>query len=1042
MPTRRLGLASMLFLLGALLSGLAWQTVRQNELDKQQVRFDQQAHQIIDALKQCIANSQQVLRGGAALLTASPLNSQAIWRSFVLSQRLQENRLGALGIGFTLVIPEATREQRLLEIRRTEFPSYTIWPETSRSEYAPILYYEPIQPLPKTVVGYDMLSNPVRQAAMEQARDSGMTVLSQTVILITDRPDSSKGLLLYEPVYQKGLPLHTVAQRRQALLGYTFAPFRSQDLFSAIFQDKLTELDVDIYEGAMAQPAQLLYQSRKPSPHAASPQFTQILPVLLAGNQLLLHFHSRPEIEQTSTSKAGLVLGAGLTVSALLFLLTLALGGAEARAQALAQNMTASLRDAEQQTRAILESTADGILTIDEVGRIETANPAIEWMFGYAHDQLLSKPLEQLITAPERSQLHAVLLGRQHELTGLRHDGSTFPMEISASIMRLRDRPCHVCVINDISRRRATEEALQQANALRQSILENAPFMVIATNDAGRLLWLNRTAERLLGYQREELVNQAELSQLHNPIELANHAAALSHALGITIPPGFEALSILPQQGQADTREWSYFCKDGSTLPVEMTISAMHDGQGNISGYLCIATDLSARRQAEEKTHYLTHYDPLTELPNRLLLRHRIQLAIDNARRRHHRVGLLLIDLDNFLRINDSLGHHVGDQLLREVASRLRSNIDKVNTIAHIGADEFVLLLEGRQVHQLRAIARTTLGLFAVPIQIGPHTLHVTASIGCSIFPDDAHDLDSLLRNSDAAMRHVKANGRNNWRLFSPVMDRASSERLELENALWQALENQQFQLRFQPIVESQQGRAIGMEALLTWIHPSRGAISPSTFIPLAEDIGLIIPIGEWVLRTACQETRALQQETGRALRVSVNLSPRQLEDDNLLTMLDQALEDSGLSPDCLELEITEGLLLQHSAQTLDTLTAIRARGIGISIDDFGTGYSSLSYLTRFPIDKLKIDQSFVRNIGIDPNDAAVVAAIIAMAHRLHIQVVAEGVETAVQLAFLRENGCDAVQGYYLSRSIPAREFSATCTDIARRLSGAAALMI
>jgi diguanylate cyclase (GGDEF)-like protein len=417
----------------------------------------------------------------------------------------------------------------------------------------------------------------------------------------------------------------------------------------------------------------------------------------------------------------------------------------------------------------------------------------------------------------------------------------------------------------------------------------------------------------------------------------------------------------------------------------------------------------------------------LTDLPNRSLVQDRIQQTIAWARRAEAQFAIMFIDLDKFKNINDTLGHDVGDQLLQMVAQRLTESLRAEDTVGRQGGDEFIVLLASLSAAEDSAVvAQKILGTLAAPFVINGQDLRTGASLGIAVYPQDGEDVETLLKNSDRAMYHAKEAGRSNYQFFAKEMNTVAAERLLLESSLRQAIDRNELLLHYQPLVNIADGRIIATEALVRWNHPELGLISPVRFIPIAEDSGVIVPLGDWVLRQACYQLK-LWRELGIPLqRMAVNLSPHQFRQKHLFRNFIQILEETGVDPHWLGLEITENVIMENPEDAIATLGELKALGIELSLDDFGTGYSSLSYLKRFPIDKLKIDQSFVRDITTDADDEGLVAAIIVMAHQLDIRVVAEGVETEAQLAFLREHDCDEYQGYFFSRPKPASDLFAT----------------
>ncbi|MEQ8659379.1 MAG: EAL domain-containing protein, partial [Gammaproteobacteria bacterium] len=450
------------------------------------------------------------------------------------------------------------------------------------------------------------------------------------------------------------------------------------------------------------------------------------------------------------------------------------------------------------------------------------------------------------------------------------------------------------------------------------------------------------------------------------------------------------------------------------------------DATGTLIEAVGIANDITELKRSQTELHYLAHHDPLTGLPNRLLLCARLERAIEQAQRRHSAGALLYIDIDRFKNINDSLGHPIGDALLQFAAQRLQGCVRRADTVARLSGDEFTLLLEDIDGPDAAVqVAEKVLGAFAQPFCMEGHEIAVTPSIGISVFPRDGADIDSLLRNADSAMYEAKEKGRNAYAIYSQRMTETALERVRLENDLRRALDNQELVIHYQPQVELASGRLVGAEALLRWNHPELGLVAPDRFIPLAEESGLIVPIGDWVLRTACHAARAWLDAGVPLARIAVNVAGPQIRRGRLPQAVAAALAAAGLPACRLELEVTESFIMSEAEQAIDVLDALRALGVSLSIDDFGTGYSSLSYLKRLPINQLKIDRSFVRDIPDDSDDMAITGAVIALAQSLRLEAVAEGVESEAQRAFLVEHGCRYGQGYLFHKPMPAAAFTA-----------------
>lgn len=456
----------------------------------------------------------------------------------------------------------------------------------------------------------------------------------------------------------------------------------------------------------------------------------------------------------------------------------------------------------------------------------------------------------------------------------------------------------------------------------------------------------------------------------------------------------------------------------------DLYTSPVRDASGKVTHFVAAQYDITDMKRYEAELEIRANQDTVTGLANRNLLRDRLSQALAFAARYMHPVWVVHLDLDRFKFINDTLGLSAGDELLKQVARRLEACVRETDTVARLAADEFILVLpersnESTAIHTMQRI----MDAVAKPYIIEGHEFFMTGSAGMAVYPSDGEDAETLMKHADVAMYRAKETGRNNYQFYTPAMNERALERLRLEGDLRLALEHQQFELHYQPQVNLHTGRINGMEALVRWQHPTFGMVAPGRFIGLAEETGLIVPLGAWVMRTACRQAKAWLDAGLGELRVAVNLSARQFGQKDLVKSIANILQECGLPPHCLEIELTESMIMTDVEHAIGVLRDLAKLGVQISVDDFGTGYSSLSYLKRLPIDVLKIDQSFVRDISVDPDDAAIVATIISLAHSLRLQVIAEGVETAEQLEFLRRHGCDAMQGYYFSRPVPAGQF-------------------
>ena len=588
----------------------------------------------------------------------------------------------------------------------------------------------------------------------------------------------------------------------------------------------------------------------------------------------------------------------------------------------------------------------------------------------------------------------------------------------------------------DITEVKANEARYQTLSDFSNSVFENAPYSIIETDSEGTIRAMNSSAERLTGYARADMIGKLPITSLHDPRELSRKQDDSAPAVEAPID-GFQLLTAKAVQGEMEEREWTYVRNDGSTLPVHVAVTALRDSEGDISGFVMMASDITERKQLMTYLNHMASHDQLTGLPGRTLLRERIAEAIEKAMLHGRKVAVFVIDLDHFKRMNDSLGHRAGDEVLVGMAERMRQSLRRSDTLGRLGGDEFVVVMPHiATLADVERCAKRLVDRVASTAVVGSLEVNLTASVGVCVYPDFAEDVDSLLERADAATYAAKENGRNQYQVFSDAMLKQSQDRLSMDMALRHALTRDELFLHYQPLVSLTTGKVIGMESLLRWHHPKMGLVSPSVFIPLAEDTGQIVAIGEWAMKQSCKDVKAICDETGLDLYVSVNLSPRQFEQPNLLQVIEQALEESGLPPKNLQVELTENTLMVNSAPNLEKLQRIREMGARVAIDDFGTGFCSFSYLLQYPVDRLKIDQSFVMKAVTEPNAATVVRTIVAMSHHLGIKVIAEGVETIEHLSFLAERNCDEAQGYYFSRPVARASFAPAVASIERLLEG------
>jgi diguanylate cyclase (GGDEF)-like protein/PAS domain S-box-containing protein len=562
--------------------------------------------------------------------------------------------------------------------------------------------------------------------------------------------------------------------------------------------------------------------------------------------------------------------------------------------------------------------------------------------------------------------------------------------------------------------RAAITEALFAEKERAEVTLNSIGDAVISTDLEGRVTYLNLVAERLTGWHLHEAMG-LPLEEVFRIIDADTRTTTpnpMAMATERNVTVGLPPACILIR-------------RDGVETVIEDSSAPIHDRRGQVTGAVMVFHDVSTARALTLKLAYIAQHDPLTGLPNRALLKDRLDQSISNARRHHTAMAMLYLDLDRFKHINDSQGHLVGDQLLQTVALRLTECVRATDTVCRLGGDEFVILLfEVTHTQDAAVIAEKILRSIRMPQLLGDQEMHVTASIGIVVHPGDGTGAEALLQNADSAMYEAKNRGRNNYQFYRSELNSSASERLSIESDLRQAIERREFELHYQPIMNLRTGAVAGVEALLRWQHPALGLVLPDRFISIAEESGLIVPIGHWVLREACGQAKSWQEAGFSNLRLAVNISTVELRSKEFVAGVRAILSATDFDPQRLELELSEAFLMQDSKSTAIVLGAIKGLGVSLALDDFGTGYSSLSYMRRFPIDTLKVDRSFVHDLTMDAGDASVVSAIINMGRSLHMRVVAEGVEAEDQLEFLTQQGCSEAQGQHFSRPLTAAEFA------------------
>lgn len=678
--------------------------------------------------------------------------------------------------------------------------------------------------------------------------------------------------------------------------------------------------------------------------------------------------------------------------------------------------------------RSVFEHSMDAVLVSTPDGAIQAANPAACAMFACSEEEICRSGRAGLVD-PSSPRLAEALAERARtgrvrtELIFIRSDGSRFPGEVCSEQFVDDDQQLRtVLIIRDLSAYRKAERLLAESEEQYRLLITAMEEGVILQDEHAAIIAFNQSAERILGLSADQLLGKTS----YDPNWYAIHEdgspfSGETHPVVETLKTGQASSNVIMGINTPDGRlTWISI----NARPI------FRDGNPRPYRAVCTFHDITERKLALDNVEKLAHFDQLTGLPNRALLSDRFQYAINLAKRTQETLVVMFLDLDHFKDINDALGHSIGDKVLIEVANRLKLTLRAADTISRQGGDEFVLLIPGCDMDGAALVASKIIDTIAKPSDIEQHDLIITSSIGIAIYPANGDSLEALSKNADAAMYRAKREGRNCFRFYAPEMQAHSARSLKLANLLRHAIEREELLLHYQPQLSLQDGGLVGVEALLRWNHPELGMVSPVEFIPIAESTGQIIPIGEWVLRTATRQLRQWIDGGMSPITMSVNLSAVQFRQNDLLDVVHRILREERCPHDCLELELTEAAAMDNPEQAIHVINQLHQSGIRISIDDFGTGYSSLSYLKKFKIYKLKIDKSFVRDISEDPEDKAIVAAIIHMASSLGLQTIAEGVETASQLNFLRLQGCNEVQGYYFSKPLPANQLETFARNI------------
>ncbi|MCW5233194.1 bifunctional diguanylate cyclase/phosphodiesterase [Verminephrobacter eiseniae] len=853
---------------------------------------------------------------------------------------------------------------------------------------------------------FDMLHDPQQGTESAHARASGRLTLAGPMELA----QGGLGVVGRQPVYLDD------EQGQRSFWGFTYVAIRLPDVLAAARLDQLTARGYR-YRLWRVRPDNGQEQTIAAStPPAGAGAMSRSL--ALPNGQWTLGL--TPAQGWGAAGVLALRCALGLLFALLMAYLARLLFALKAHERGLADQVAqriSEIQATQQQLRATIDAIPDPLFEIDQDGRYcSVHSQRAELLMGPA-EQLIGRNVTEVLPTLAALSVLDVLheaqaqgwsVGRQIMLDLPDLGPTWFELSAARKPQAAGAKPRIILLSRDITERKRSQEQLQ----LTAQVFDQSSEAIVIADASHRIVRINRAFSRITGYQESEAVGQS--------VRLLTMAEA---------GPDCNADAVyarLARQERWEGESWGRR-KDGSGYPQWLSVSSVRDGDANgpITHSITLFRDISLQREAQERIQRLAHFDPLTDLPNRVLLAERTQRQIAQEQARGGQLALLFLDLDHFKNVNDSLGHRIGDILLVAVARRLQSLIGPQDTVSRLGGDEFLLLLPATSAAHAAKVASALLTAVAQPFQIDPYELSTTLSVGIAMCPADGESFDTLYQRADAAMYSAKQSGRNRYGFFTADLQARTARALQIENALRRALERQQFELHYQPQVSLGTGQVVGAEALLRWRHPELGVVAPAEFIPVAENSGQIVALGEWVLHTAARDAKRWLDMQLPLRAVSVNLSAVQFRHPQLPEMVTRCLQQAGLPARRLELELTEGAAVDDPVAALAMMDQLHDRGVRLSMDDFGTGYSSLSCLKRFQIYKLKIDQSFVRDLDDDANDRAIVSAIIRMAQALGMQTTAEGVETDGQLQFLRAQGCDEGQGYLFSRPLPADAFEA-----------------
>jgi len=973
--------------------------------------FNFLAHEAGSRIEDRIRDYAQVLRGVESLYASSLHVEREEFHNYTGTLRFLQSYPSIQGIGYAMRVNAAAKNRHILSMRAEDpfFAAYNIRPAVQRDTHAPIIHLEPFTGGNARELGLDLFSSPAQEAALMRAWNTGDISLS-------GKAPGHDLFYIYQPIYANGLARDTAAARRTNLDGWVFVTFSLRQMVHNVLHDRLDELDIEIHDGAQARPAALMYDSAPGQSNM--PRFKSVRLLDLNGHTWTMVTTSLPAFEaKLNRSQVNAVNYIGIVVSLLFALLTALLLG-RIRALHTIEEMHKELTENEERWKYALEGSGDGVWDWDAQSKQILFSKNWARMLGFEEGEI-GIGMDDWVARVHPDDLPRVFADVQAHVDGktpayinehrcLCKDGTwKWILDRGMVVSRSPDgKPLRmVGTHTDISERKKTEESMQLASLVYQNSSEG----MTVTDVDGTILNINPAFTEITGYALEDVRGKN-----HEFLNSGRQDEAFYRAM-------WQAIQATGRwQGEVWNKR-----KNGEEYVEWLSINTIHNEDGSPHRRVSLFSDITKKKETEELVWRQANFDALTELPNRRMFLDRLEQEIRKSHRASQRMALMLLDLDHFKEINDTLGHDIGDSLLQEAAKRLVGCVRETDTVARLGGDEFTVILgslhDGSKVER---VYQTILQRLAEPFQLGNEVAYISVSIGITLYPEDATTLDELMKNADQAMYEAKSQGRNRYRYFTPSMQEAAQNRMRMVNDLHGALVDNQFRVLYQPIVELATGNIHKAEALIRWQHPTRGLINPADFIPIAEDTGLIIEIGDWIFKQAANQVKRWRDLHHELFQISVNKSPVQFVNegkshDSWILYL----EKLGLAGNSIVVEITERLLLDARTIINEKLAEFHEAGMQVSLDDFGTGYSSLSYLKRFHIDYLKIDKSFISNLALNSVDMALCEAIIHMSHKLGMKVIAEGVETQEQLNLLAAAGCDYAQGYLFAPPVSAAEF-------------------